>query len=276
MKKITFFTIFLAVLALGFHNTGIGQVLMNENFDYPMGDLITAHGWIGHSGTGTQPITVTSGLTFPGYVGSAIGNAALADNTGEDDHANFTVQTSGVIYTSLMVNVTTTAAGYFFHLGGDPLGTIFRGKVFMNATNHFGISVGSNTGTFAASTYTPGTTCVLVIKYEIVAGTNNDIVSLFVFDAAIPATEPVATVGPLTDATMTDINPASVSIRQFIASQNVTIDGIRVATSWNELFAIVPQPIPTMSEWALILLGAALVGVGAFYIMRRRNSSVAV
>ena len=238
MRKFTLLAIFVAaILSLGFHDTSKGQVLLDENFAYPAGDLITAHGWVAHSGGGTNPITVnTNGLTFPGYIDSGIGNAALVDNTGEDDNKTFVVQSSGIIYTAMMVNVTTTAAGYFFNIGPDPISTTFRGRVFMDATNHFGISVGSGTASYSASTYTPGTTYLLVVKYEIVAGTTNDIVSLFVFDTTIPATEPLPTIGPLTDATQADINPGSVALRQFLASQNVLVDGIRVGTTWTDVF----------------------------------------
>jgi hypothetical protein len=200
--------------------------------------------------------------------------AALLDNNGEDDNKQFGVQTTGTIYTSFMVKVTTSAFGYFLHLGGDPISTVFRGKVFMNATNHFGVSVGNNVGTFAAATYTPGTTYTLVLKYQIVAGTNNDIISLFIFDSGMPYVEPAPTIGPLTDATMTDIAPATVALRQFIATQNITVDGIRVGKTWADVAGV--QPVPTLSEWGLILLGVALAGIGAFYIMRRRNSELSV
>jgi len=248
MKKYTFLTFIISVaVLLGFHETGHGQLLLEENFDYPANDLITAHGWTAHSGSGTQAITVNNGgLTFTGYVGSGIGNAALADNNGEDDNHVFTIQTAGVIYTAFMVNITTTAAGYFFHLGGDPIGTSYRGRIFMDATNHFGVSVGSNTGTFSAATYSPGTTYLLVLKYEIVSGTNNDIVSLFVLDSAIPPVEPaIPTIGPLTDAAISDISPGSVAIRQFNSSQNLIIDGIRTGLSWTDVLpaAIVPPTV---------------------------------
>jgi hypothetical protein len=273
MKKFTLFAIVLAMFTLGFTSFSSAQLLLEENFDYPAADLITAHGWTAHSGGGTQPINVNPfGLTFPGYIGSGIGNSALMDNNGEDDHKAFPIQTAGTVYTAFMVNVTNPASGYFFHYSVSPINTTFRAKVFMNTSNQFGISVGSNTGTFAASTFTPGTTYLLVVKYEIVDGTNNNLVSLFVFDSNMPPVEPVATIGPLTDATMTDINPGTIALRQFSSSQNITVDGFRVATSWEELYG--PQPIPTLSEWGLILLGVALLGIGAAYIMRRRSSAV--
>jgi hypothetical protein len=275
MKKITFLAIFFAALILGIQGVGNAQVLLDENFDYPANDNITAHGWAAHSGAGVQPITVTApGLSFPGYLDSGLGNAALLDNTGEDDNRTFTTQTSGAVYTSFMVKVTTTAAGYFYHLGLNPMTTTFRARVFMNATNHFGISVGTGAVSYATATYTPGNTYLLVVKYEIIPGTTNDAVSLYVFDAAIPYIEPVAAVGPIVDATQADFNPGSIGLRQFVNTQNVTVDGIRVGKTWADVAGV--QPVPTLSEWGLILLGVALAGIGAFYIMRRRNSELSV
>lgn len=270
MKKFTLVAIIIsAVFTLGLHNTGSGQVLLNENFDYPAGDLITAHGWAAHSGTSDFITVNAGGLSFPGYVNSGIGNAALVDGTSEDDNKGFTTQTSGTVYTAFMVNVTTSANGYFFHYGLNPITLTFRAKVFMNNTNHFGISVGSNTGTFAAATFTPGTTYLLVVKYEIVAGSNNDKVSLFVFNAAAPFSEPAATIGPLTDASQSDINPGTVAMRQYTSSaQNILIDGIRVGSTWADLF---PAPVPTLSQWGLIIFGFFLLGAGTLAILRRNG-----
>jgi len=246
MKKFTLLAIFFtAFLIFGNQHVGFGQLLLDEDFSYPAGDLITSYGWVAHSGGGTQPITVNNGgLIYTGYIDSDIGNAALVDNNGEDDNKSFTIQTSGVVYTAFMIKITGVAAGYFFHLGGTPIGTSFRGKVFMDASSHFGISVGSNTGTFAGSTFTIGTTYLLVLKYEIIAGTNNDKVSLFILSGGVPTTEPVTpTIGPLTDAAQSDINPGCVAIRQYSASENFIIDGIRVANSWDDVMnATIPPP----------------------------------
>src|SRR5687767_15859473 len=52
------------------------RALVIENFDYPAGSAITANGWDTYSGTGTNPMTVTTpGLTYSGYAASGIGNA---------------------------------------------------------------------------------------------------------------------------------------------------------------------------------------------------------
>ncbi len=241
MKKATFCAVIMtAFLFLGIRQVGFAQLLLTEDFDYAAGDLLTAHGWTAHSGSGTQPITVnSSGLSFPGYSSSAIGNAALLDNNGEDDSKTFAAPTSGSIYVGFMVKVITTSAGYFLHLGPNPIGTTFRGKVFMDGSNHFGVSVGNNTGTSATTTYNTGSTYMLVLKYEIISGTTNDLVSLFVFDTSLPSDEPSSpTIGPLSDAAVSDIIPATIALRQFSATQNILIDGIRVGSAWSDIVGV--------------------------------------
>jgi hypothetical protein len=224
-----------------------------DNFDYTAGDLLTNNGWSSHSGTGTQAVTVNSGgLSFPGYNLSSIGNAALLDNNGEDINRTFTQQTSGAVYAAFMVNVQTVSAGYFLHFAGNPVGSTYRGKVFVDATNHFGVSVGNNTGTYATSTFTANSTYLLVLKYEIVAGTSNDLVSLYVFNSTPPSTEPsIPAVGPLSDATLPDLNPASIALRQYSSTQNYLIDGIRIAGTWADAIGV-QVAAPTLQSHHII------------------------
>jgi hypothetical protein len=216
--------------------------LLVEDFDYPAGDALTLHGWINHSGT-TGPILVTSpGLTFTGYVGSGIGPAAGLNSTTQKVNKSFGAQTSGSVYASFLVNATATlAAGdCFFHIY-DPLqaASVMRGKVYLangstTGKMKLGLAFSSTTPTYYATELDFGTTYLVVLKYIIIDGTLNDQVSLYVFQAGDDfSTEPIApAVGPLT-GTGTDIPPTSVALRQFDATQRITVDGIRVNTEWN-------------------------------------------
>jgi len=252
MKKTLLIKRFNALLLLlfAFWQFGLGQALLVENFDYTSGSLLTANGWTAHSGT-TNAITVNSlGLSFTGFPGSGIGLSALLDNTGEDVSKGFSTVTSGNVYAAFLINVTSIANLYCLHLGGTPIATTFRGKVFINGsgTNYnIGLSKGSNTPTLTAGApYTTGTTYLAVLKYTIVAGTSNDEVSIFIFDGSIPATEPVTpTIGPLTDGTMSDINPGTIALRQDVSAQNIVFDGIRIATSWTDAISDVYPPVGT-------------------------------
>ncbi|MBP8892790.1 MAG: lamin tail domain-containing protein [Saprospiraceae bacterium] len=206
-----------------------GQVLLTEDFDYPIGDLLTAHGWTAHSGAGGQPIDVTTGLTFSGYIGSGIGGAADINNTGEDVNKTFSQQTSGTVYASFLLNAgSTNFAGYFFHLGQGTIGTNFFTRVWINGTGT-GIGLGNS----APSTYvtiTANTTYLVVLKYEL----STKVSSLFLFNS-LPTLEPTTADQTFTE-TATITNVGSVALRQYNASQRQIVDAIRVSANWSDIF----------------------------------------
>ena len=245
MKKLMFlFTMLL------FTGTAFGQALLVENFDYTAGTLLTANGWTAHSGGGTNAIQVVSpGLTYAGYIGSGIGNAAsLGIASGEDVNKAFTAQTTGNVYVSFLVNVTSaTATGdYCLNLGPNTIGTNFRGRLFIkqDGSNNiaFGISQGGALATaiFTPYSYAINTTYLVVLKYSIVAGTTNDFSAIYI-NPIITNPEPATgwfTTTDFTAADPTDIG--SVALRQGgpTKSAGLTIDGIRITTSWADLFPI--------------------------------------
>ncbi|HSD63531.1 MAG TPA: T9SS type A sorting domain-containing protein [Ignavibacteriaceae bacterium] len=217
------------------------------DFDFPAGDLLSNHGWMAHSGIGTQPITVNNGgLTFPNYPSSGIGNAALLDNNGEDVHRLFENVTGGAVYTAFMVDVEGFSAGYFLHYAPNPHNTFdFRARVWLKGTApnyEFGLSFSSSDTIFTAPVYSVGSTYLVIVKYEIIDGDYNDAVSLFVFNDSdpFPNVEPSPTLGPLTNTSITqfDIIPGSINLRQYNASENVIVDGIRIGTSWSEVVPV--------------------------------------
>ncbi|MBZ0199005.1 MAG: T9SS type A sorting domain-containing protein [Ignavibacteriaceae bacterium] len=241
MKKFFFFTVLIFTFALQLN----AQILYQEDFDYPALDLITAHGWTAHSGAGTQAIDVVSpGLTFTGYPSSGIGNAAALDNNGEDANAQFTSVTSGAVYFSFMFKVDAIAVGYFIHLAPNPMTTDYRARFWTSGAGtdlRLGLSFTSSDTTFAAGTYTTGTTYLAVIKYEVVAGDLNDIASVYIFAPgdALSAVEPgTPTILVASGGTSADIQPGSVCVRQFNAAQNITVDGIRVSSSWDQIVPV--------------------------------------
>ncbi|MCX6138731.1 MAG: T9SS type A sorting domain-containing protein [Ignavibacteriales bacterium] len=218
--------------------------LLTENFSFS-GEL-AANGWTAHSGAGTNPILTTGGLTFAGHPLSGIGNAAGLTNNGEDVNRLFTASTTGDVYVSFLVRVddgpSSGTSNFFLHLGQSPFNaTAFRGKVFMQKSGvnalQFGLSFADNTPVLTLPIYTLGIVYVVVVKYSITSGTNNDEVRLFVFDTDLPALEPVsATIGPLTESGNADLaNVGSIALRQFNTLQRIVVDGICIATSWPAL-----------------------------------------
>lgn len=215
------------------------QPLLVENFDYPAGTLLTNAGWTAHSGAGSQAVDITvPGLSFTGYALSGIGGAAALDNTGEDVNKTFTSQSSGTVYVAFMVKIDAFSAGYFLHLGQTTMGTTYFARVFMatgtDPTFKFGLAKSTEAAVTTSTEYTLGSTYLAVLKYNIIDGASNDELSLYIFDGAIPATEPATATIPAFTTTATDYSPGSVGMRQFNAGQNVQVDGIRIGKTWEE------------------------------------------
>ncbi len=220
-------------------------VLLTDDFTPAAGTLLTAGGWTEHS-AGINPVAVSApGLTFTGYAGSGVANAASMAATGQDVSRSFTAVTSGSVYAAALVNVsaTTTTGDYFFHLMNFGT-TTFRARVYARkdaATNNFAFGLSRTNGTpvYTATTFTPGTTYLIVVKYTYVAGAANDVVQMYV-NPTPGAAEPASAALTATDNDATE--PAQlngIGLRQGGGSTGSTqqIDGIRVATTWEEAVA---------------------------------------
>ncbi len=256
MKRKFVFSVLAIIISITLINTSIfaQSPLLVEDFPFAAGSLLNQNGWTTHSGKGTNEIaTVTPGLTLTDYPSSGIGNAASLTVSGEDVHRVFPVQSSGSVYAGFMVNASEAAinpvGGYFFHLSPDPIGTAFRGRVFIKkdeANNiAFGISkAGTSEATvaFTPFTYSLTTTYLVIVKYTIVDGDANDTVDLFV-STTTPATEPAATVSAI-DTTASDISPGTAALRQGTAATHptVVVDGIRIGTSWASITQTSSEP----------------------------------
>jgi len=105
VKALAFF-----FLVIASHSLVWAQLLV-ENFSYTSGTTLTSNGWTNIGGGSSNTTVASSGLTFSGYSLSGIGNAALLDANTTGGHEiygrSFTAQTSGSIYVSFLVNVTS-------------------------------------------------------------------------------------------------------------------------------------------------------------------------
>jgi hypothetical protein len=227
MKKI-YSLLFFVVTALSF-----GQVV-TEDFNYPDNAVLTANGWTAHSGAGTNAVDVgaSNGLLYTGY-NTIAGNAALLDNTGEDINKVFGAPvTSGTLYYSFLVNVSAAVEGYFTHLGS---GTNFAARVYVKPSVNagkinFGLS-NSGTASYAAAPtdFDLNTTYLVIVKYDVSASGG---ASIWVKSTGVPATEAAA---GTPEHTTTGSGLASISavyLRQYNAAQNITLDEIKVYTTW--------------------------------------------
>lgn len=237
-------TVLLAFIVLSMNVNS--QPLLVEDFNYPHGTLLTTTGfWNAHSGSGTNAITVTnpSTITYPGYLSSGLWGEVTLTTTGEDDNRTYSAQTSGTIYYSFLVNVSSanTTGDYFFNLGASPITTTFKARVFVkrDAGNNlsFGISQGTTSANYSAASYALNTTYLIAVKFDIVPGTGNDVAAIYInppLNAVIPSTGWIQN----TDGAGTDLaNVGSVALRQGATANAAALklDGLRISTSWADI-----------------------------------------
>jgi len=247
--------IFVAALALLFAaNVARGQALpIYESFNYPAGALVAGSSsvWTNHSGTaGTLGVIDTAGdsgnsLSFTGLAAPAGNRALVSQAQSEDAGRNFDAVTSGAVYASALVKVTTvpgddTAEHYIMHFFQSNTGTSFYGRLSV-ATRGAGFSFGirnssSGTGpvTYEATERALNTTFLIVIKYDIVAGADNDVYSLYV-NPVPGAAEPAATLTQTIVTGQTEVSVAGIArvgLRQAALNGIVELDELRVGTTW--------------------------------------------
>jgi len=243
MKKSTFWAVCVTVILLfGFHLPGWSQALVtSDNFNYTDNSLLTANGWVAHSGAGTAPIAVgtSNGLSYAGYSGvSGVtgvieGNAAKLVATGEDDSKTFTAITSGTLYFSFLTKVTTGTSGYYIHLGANA--TSFAAKLWVKPSATAGkINFGTSNGTTAVYAATPTdfdplTTYLVIFKYDV---STTGAVSLWIKSTGVPATEVAAGTPEVTTSGSGQASIDRVCLRQYAATQSMEVDGIRLGTTW--------------------------------------------
>ena len=175
-----------------------------DDFDYPAGDTL-ANYWHSMAPLGNlyyMRITDT-GLMFPYYAGSGIGRAVKLDTLGPDGaYAFFSYGgvTTGGLYISFMLKVSGAGPAGSYFTGILPFSSISAyGRVYVkDSSGHlaFGVSKSSELPHYTRAKYQKDVTYLILLKYEFQAGTNDDLVSLFVFRSAVPYIEPDPDVGP--------------------------------------------------------------------------------
>lgn len=226
------------------------QTLLEDDFNYS-GEL-TANGWNVTLTNVNDPIMTTTGLTFTGYPGSGVGNAALVNGANEDVNRGFAAQSGqdNEVWMSALVNVTDTAAttgGYFLHLGdrNDTAAskfTEFAARLFAKTNADGGVTFGiSNTATavYGTTTFSTNTTYFIVVKY-VFDTSDNATVRLWVISSGVPAdqaslgTPEVSTTGSTIGFSTID----AVGIRQSAGIPDVILDGLRIATKYVDVVTL--------------------------------------
>jgi hypothetical protein len=251
MKKTLLITAFIAVC-----HSSFAQKLFTENFDYPAGPLDkTNSGWFAYNAEGAQPAEIISpGLTFSGYKQTSGNSMKLNPKYvgAEDIYKEFSKAVkSGPTYVAFLLNVTSSAVvpdnqiSEFLSLSTKPKNMVLRAKVSTtdNGNNTFKLKLtwGMNTAESKRSeeTFIYGKTYLIVLKYVRQSGA--DEASLYVFDKEAPTSEPIkATIEKVSYTNESaEIAPGSILLQQLGGAQvpqNITIDGITAAITWDDLF----------------------------------------
>ncbi|MFL5744163.1 MAG: T9SS type A sorting domain-containing protein [Niastella sp.] len=218
MKKIYSF-IMVSIIAL----TANAQLVINENFTgYTNGNLGTQGGWV-QKGTGTDvQVSTTTPLTYTGYT-SGTKYVTVGATDGKDPWKPFSSPISTgsdkTIYMSFVVRVTSSAeenkAVYSLalrdttssNLNNIPCKFYIAEQQGAGTNIEFGIAVGTSSPVYTNAVFSYGTTYLIVIRYDIVSGANNDKAYLWV-NPSLSAEPSIAIATGNTGATQTGTGEA--------------------------------------------------------------------
>jgi hypothetical protein len=226
-------------------------VLFSDDFNaYADGNLVGQGPWTERA-TGTA-ITVAGG-------------AVLVGRTGQDAVAPITpaipfdsVPPGFSFYEAADVTVSAARTGdYFLHTSGSPTSSSFQGRVYIRSSGagfQFGVGVTSEAAAYGTTELNLNQTYRIVLRYDVIAGTSNDAVQLYVDPGE---TEPLT---PYVAKTQSGSGDASglgaVNLRQGATASgpDVTVDNLLVTDSYA---SAVPEPtaIGTIAVAAGLALG---------------------
>lgn len=265
MKKLLLFCAATMAMAL----TASAETYLAESFDYAEGNLYGNGKWVKYGKKTTAPIQVAKfPLTFAGYQDNAAGNAVrLTKESGEYCQVLFrdkgTDAAKGTVYYSALVNVSELPSGsrtaaFMALTGANSLDATKFGDaeagsegagLFAQASGEgFKLGVSRNVANlgnvktsvaWADEECALGTTYLVVVKYEIVDGADNDRISLWINPAKGDA-EPAASVVADEESAESLADVRGIELRQGSSSVAKTpvavIDEVRVASTWDEIF----------------------------------------
>ena len=250
--------------------TASAETYLAESFDYAEGNLYGNGKWVKYGKKTTAPIQVAkSPLTFAGYQDNAAGKAVcLTKESGEYCQMLFrdkgTDAAKGTVYYSALVNVSELPSGsrtaaFMALTGANSLDATKFGDteagsegagLFAQASGEgFKLGVSRNVANlgnvktsvaWADEECAIGTTYLVVVKYEIIDGADNDRISLWVNPAKGDA-EPATSVVAEEECSESLADVRGIELRQGSSSVAKTpvavIDEVRVASTWNEIFS---------------------------------------
>ncbi len=288
-KSYTILTVFLLMI-IG--SSGAFAQILIENFNYTNsatdGLAKQSSGAWFNVNSGDSVLVDVGSLSYTGYP-TSIGNKIKFDGTGVDPQRTFTAQTAGTVYYSFLLNctsltgVTSTTGSYFTGFRGGSTST-FGGCIWLknNDGNSFFIGVsprssgGTPVQTFSTASYPINTTLLIVVAYQIVSGTSNDVVKLWV-NPSVGGVEPAPDFTITNNSTSGDLASVDgIFIRQdaIVGTPFLQVDEQHIGTSWNNSVNGVLEPNAVFNK-KTASYGKVNVGNSVFDTVTVTNSGMA-
>jgi hypothetical protein len=220
-----------------------------DGFDYTVTQALTIQTGYSVNSASSDDILIANGNLSTDGLSASTGNKITFAGVGTDVAKAVVTQTSGTVFYSFMMNVTNLGSlnatgGYFTGFGQN---TTTFGATVWTGLDGTGYKIGINPKTstsvnmvWASGTQTLNSTVFVVVSYEFVTNTGNDIVNIWVNPSSSTfggATAPAAS-ATATNLTGTDLTGIyQVFIRQDSDTETPTMemDELRIGTSWADV-----------------------------------------
>lgn len=222
----------------------INALPYSESFPYDAGTIIGATQYWTNLNAGDTIVTAANSLFYTNFTSS--GNQATFSGTGAEAFTPYTTTTSGTLYASFLMSVTsldnvTTDGTSTYFAGLTDAARGYNSRVFIKKTGtqyQLGLDTASTTTNYDATLRNVNDVVFVVLGYDF--GTNE----LKMWIDPSPATFTAATPATLTNTPAT----AYVDLGGFILRQDgaastpsISFDELRVATTTPDLFLSVAQ-----------------------------------
>jgi hypothetical protein len=253
MKK--FLLVYLTLVVLNLN----AQPLFYEPFSYTPSNVnglfVQSNAVWKNANTGDSIFVVANSLSYPGLAASQ-GEKVAFDGAGVDNYRAFTQQTSGEVYASFVMNVASlglmnTTGTYVLTLLENNSTSAFGACLWLKKSATAGkYNIGVSNRSNSAVTYLPAeldtlTSHFIVLSYEIIAGSANDVSSIWLNTAQFGGSEPASSASALGGTDLSVAGIGRLMLRQPATTANapfVQFDEIRVGTTWND---VTPCAAPT-------------------------------
>ena len=230
-----------------------------DGLNYPATQsLVTQSGWALSSGA-TNDLLITSGsLSYPSLQAST-GNKLSFSGGGEDAAKAFTFPGTKM-YCSYILNITDvstfTSGGYFAALTtaantatpgtGSQAATVWA-KIatggynlgFSARANQTTVGTGPTNLQYSSTVFPVGTPVFIVISYEKVVGTTNDICNVWI-NPTPGTSEPAFTFTTTTTSDLADVSAFFIRQNGSTATPTMEMDEIRFGAAWEEVTPAAP------------------------------------